>query len=384
MANLDTFSTAQIHTRTRSREPLPPSVPPRTLPNDWRNRASSWLGSWVGDLAFFGRPRPSLADQLARIASGATEPEEVRMALVRLVGKASGADRVELFRERGGRSERRLACWPIHPQADPFGQQHLAVHRGPMRGPGQWARRDKTPVSTLCLPLKAGEQTLATLRLTGPPGQVWSPWVVQRLETLCAIAATAERALAVPRAATSVEIITAFAPESMIEPEVGPRGSAMLSGFLGFAMALAHRRREPLSLMFVAVDRLAAIQELLGEDLGEQAIDRVARAIKSAIRASDVIVRLEDGRLGVILPNVSTTNADKVATSIRTAITRAGAASVTMPCLTASIGIASFPEHARSAVTLRAAACSTLNRARSLGNDQSAIAPTLDDPAAAF
>jgi len=144
----------------------------------------------------------------------------------------------------------------------------------------------------------------------------------------------------------------------------------MLGAFLGFAQAQARRRVEPLSLLDVAVDRLSALRELLGDELAESAIDRAARAIKATVRASDVVVRLEDGRLVVILPNASAENAARVAEAVRIAIARAGAASATMPTLTASVGVASYPDHAHDVAALRAAASAALTRARAMGYDR--------------
>ena len=127
--------------------------------------------------------------------------------------------------------------------------------------------------------------------------------------------------------------------------------------------------------MEVAVDRLDSIRELLGDELAEAAIDRVSRAIKATVRASDVVTRLEAGRIAVLLPNASDENSLKIAESIRVAIARAEAASTTMPSLTASIAVATYPDHAHDVATLRAAASSTLTKAREQGHNRIASAP---------
>jgi diguanylate cyclase (GGDEF)-like protein len=216
--------------------------------------------------------------------------------------------------------------------------------------------------------LKAGDSSIGTLRLSARGRRPWSPRVVRRLTTLCAIASAAERALARP---------TRGDAEPNFDPTRGPHGSTILAAFLTFAQAQARRRHEPLSLMEVAVDRLDSIRELLGEELAEAAVERIARAIKSTVRASDVVARLEEGRIAVLLPNATDENALKVAESIRAAIARAGAASTTMPSLTASIGLATYPDHAHDVATLRAAAASTLTKAREQGPDQIVTAPRI-------
>ena len=157
----------------------------------------------------------------------------------------------------------------------------------------------------------------------------------------------------------------------------------MLGAFLGFALAQAHRRRvEPLSLLDVAVDRLVPRSaSCSARKLADAAIapvrpgDQVGRS-----GPPTSIVRLEDGRLAVILPNASPENAAKVAEAVRSAIARAGSASANMPTLTASVGMACYPDHAHDVAALRAAASTALTRAKAMGYDRVAR-PAPESPA---
>jgi diguanylate cyclase (GGDEF)-like protein len=343
----------------------PASSPPGRA-SSWRGRAADWLRLKAAAFGPKGPNDPDL-EQFAGLAAMAREPDEVRVALVRLAAEISGADRVELLRERGGHSARRLACWPLNAQIDPIVESG-STPRGPFALTIARARGSRPAPPTLVLTLKAGEIPFGTLRLTARDHRPWPAGADHRLRALCAIAASAERALASPSRGES---------GPRLDPESGPQGSAILGAFLGFAHAQARRRHEPLSLLEVAIDRLGALRELLGNELAEMALDRVDRAVKATIRASDIVARLEDGRLAVILPNASAENAMKVAEAIRSAIARAGAASTTMPTLTASIGVATFPDHALDLATLRAAAATALTHAETHGHDQIAEAPAL-------
>ncbi len=358
----------------------PDSTPSPGPSVGWPGRLAAWLGPASAALLARG-PGGGPGDEsalaeLAEVAAVAREPDEIRVALVRLAARVAGAARAELLEERGGHLARRLACWPV-------GQHHSALAgrpsapRGPIAGSARAKHGPEAP--PLLIPLQAGDSNFGTLRLVadhadaGPPA--WPDPVVRRLRALCAVAAVAERALA----------LTALARPTLDpvgdpvgDPEVGPRGSAILGAFLGFALAQARRRHEPLSLLDVAVDRLAALKALMGDELGESAVDRAARAIKGTVRASDVIARLEDGRLVVILPNAGAVDAARVAEGVRAAIARAGSASATMPGLTASIGVATYPEQARDCPTLRAAASSARARAEAGGADRVASAPISD------
>ncbi len=329
----------------------------------WGERAASWLRSTTDSFAraIVGEP---VVERFAELAAAAHEPEEVRVELVRLAWKISGAARVELFSNRDGRVARRMTSWPpIIPHESTSDRR--SNPRGPIAGPVAHSIKERPAPLVLQLPLKAGDTCFGTLRLTALGRKPWPARVVRRLSALCSIASAAERGLARP---------TRGDADPSFDASQGPHGSTILAAFLSFAQAQARRRHEPLSLLEVAVDRLDSIRELLGDALAEAAIERVSRAIKATIRASDVSARLEDGRISVLLPNASAENAKKIAESVRAAIARAGAASTTMPSLTASIGVATYPEHAHDVATLRAAVASTLTRAREEGHDRIAIA----------
>ena len=352
------------------RAPSPATDPDRSRPavrphpaTAARSRAEGWASTLADHLRLAARSirRPGCLAELAELAATAREPDEVRMALVRLAAEFSGATKVELVRDRDGHASRRLAIWPP-PQATPVVESGSGP-RGPIAAAVVAVAGRRPAPAVLQVALKAGEANYGTLRLTAPGPRPWSAPVVRRLETLCGLAAVAERGLGpAPRAEAD--------SDSLLDPEIGPRGSTMLAAFLGFAQAQARRRVEPLALLDVAVDRLGALRELLGDELADAAIARTARAIKATVRASDVIVRLEDGRLAVILPNASAENAAKVAEAVRAAIARAGSASASMPTLTASVGLACYPDHAHDVPALRAAASAALTRARAMGYDR--------------
>jgi hypothetical protein len=60
---------------------------------------------------------------------------------------------------------------------------------------------------------------------------------------------------------------------------------SFLTTFLPYALAQAKRHREPLSLLCVSIDRFAAIETLLGRELAEAAMHRVADTIIKMLRA---------------------------------------------------------------------------------------------------
>lgn len=54
----------------------------------------------------------------------------------------------------------------------------------------------------------------------------------------------------------------------------------------------ALRRREPISLLYLDLDGFKAVNDTLGHDTGDRVLQRMARALRSAVRDTDVVARL--------------------------------------------------------------------------------------------
>jgi hypothetical protein len=105
---------------------------------------------------------------------------------------------------------------------------------------------------------------------------------------------------------------------------------AFLIAFLPDAVAQARRHSKPVSLLFVATDRLAAIRELHGPELTETAVRRVAGTVVKMLRASDIDARLDDGRI-VVLPDAGALDLPMITEAVCKAIVEAGGATCSMP-----------------------------------------------------
>jgi len=209
----------------------------------------------------------------------------------------------------------------------------------------------------LRIPVCSGDRLLGALHLVPSRSRPLSAALVRRLTTLCAMAASARINLRADR-------LVDPAKEDMF------RNAPFLRAFLPYALAQARRRHEPLSLFYVSVDRLAAIRDLHGPEIAAAAVDRVAETMVQSLRASDVVARLDDGRLIAVLPYAGQENVLAVAEAVRTSIASGGVASKTMPVLTATIGVASYPHNALDLVSLNLAAAAALAHARGLGRDR--------------
>ncbi|HMF38774.1 MAG TPA: GGDEF domain-containing protein [Isosphaeraceae bacterium] len=273
----------------------------------------------------------------------------------------------------------------------------------------QWIRGPAQPSSAgdsdgrLEIMLRAGSVALGRL-LVFPPSDrahVWSPTTLKRLSMLCTMAASAllrydwqnaelsqpagrelestPNALAIASAGTDRDRDAKKAKENHAAATVF-QDATFLHAVLPFALGLSRRHGEPLSLLCVAIDRLSGIHELLGRDRADCAVRNVGAHIAAMIRDSDVVARLDDDRIIVVLPRALIHDAWNLARKICRTVETAPALLPELSDLTVSIGVAEFPACAENVYALLDAADHALSMARDQGRNQAVAATTLNPP----
>ncbi|TVM04216.1 MAG: hypothetical protein CV087_00810 [Candidatus Brocadia sp. WS118] len=122
---------------------------------------------------------------------------------------------------------------------------------------------------------------------------------------------------------------------------------------LTLALARAHRMNEMLAVLFVDLDRFKAINDALGHTMGDQLLREVADRLKSCVRDEDTVSRFAGDEFTILVLGITQT--DHVATiagKILDAFKRTWIISNHELYITASIGIALYPNHGDSAETL--------------------------------
>jgi diguanylate cyclase (GGDEF)-like protein len=154
---------------------------------------------------------------------------------------------------------------------------------------------------------------------------------------------------------------------------------AMFNEQLGQAVRNARRSAHPLSVLVFDMDRFKTINDTLGHPVGDQALREVGVRVRAALRDSDVIARLGGDEFAVLLTTSGTEHAAKVVCGkILKALEAPLVIDGQSMDITASIGIAQFPEHGDDPNALMRAADVAMYEAKRTKSGFSVYDPTHD------
>jgi diguanylate cyclase (GGDEF)-like protein len=153
--------------------------------------------------------------------------------------------------------------------------------------------------------------------------------------------------------------------------------ATFLNAVFPFALSQARRHGEPLTVLCVAVDRLSGIRDLLGPDQVDRTVRHTGAKIATLLRSSDIVARLDDDRIMVLLPRAQLADGLTVARKLCRGVADDAGQLTDAPLLTLSIGVASHPACATNLYELLDAADAALSDAQDQGRNGVASAPTL-------
>ncbi len=145
---------------------------------------------------------------------------------------------------------------------------------------------------------------------------------------------------------------------------------ALFMDRLSNAISVARRQKSKLTVMFLDLDRFKFVNDSLGHDVGDTLLKRIAERLKKCLRESDTLARLGGDEFIVLLGQVESIAtakavAEKIVRSIKMPLTIANHEL----CVTASVGIAMYPEDGARADALIKNADIAMYHTKDLGKD---------------
>lgn len=149
------------------------------------------------------------------------------------------------------------------------------------------------------------------------------------------------------------------------------------------ALAQARRRKEIVAVVFVDLDDFKAINDTLGHGVGDGVLKAVAKQIRGVLREEDTVARQGGDEFTIIARVADRETAGTLAERILDAISCSFAVEAHQLHVTASIGIATFPEDGEHETDLIRNADAAMYRAKEWGHNVYRLyAPEMSESAA--
>jgi diguanylate cyclase (GGDEF)-like protein len=204
-----------------------------------------------------------------------------------------------------------------------------------------------------------GHFAIGALVIAGPPVESGTPLADQ----LARLVQELGSRLAAARAVHEAE------QRAVVDPLTGLRNRR------GFERQLSRYQdmdgSSHVSLIYIDLDRFKLLNDTLGHAAGDAALRHVAGILQSAVREHDVAARIGGEEFAVWMPNTPVAEGIEVAERIRRAVETMVWYWNGVPYpVTASCGVASYPDSVGDVNNLRGAADAALYRAKQAGRNR--------------
>ncbi len=216
------------------------------------------------------------------------------------------------------------------------------------------------------LPLKSGRKLLGVILLgPEPPGNTAVGAVLQILSEHLSLALT------------NLKLREQLIQEASHDPLTGLYNRRHLQSWLGPELTRCDRHGRTLSLMLIDIDHFKQLNDSLGHQAGDLALQGIARFVAKQVRESDMACRFGGEEMILALPEASLLHAQERAADLLQGIRELAMHTYSgepLPPLTVSIGLAAYPQHAGNVESLIRAADQAMYRAKAEGRDRICVA----------
>jgi len=138
-------------------------------------------------------------------------------------------------------------------------------------------------------------------------------------------------------------------------------------------IAEARRTHLPLALLFVDLDHFKWVNDTLGHQAGDRLLREAAERMRGGLREEDTVARLSGDEFAILLPSIAhVEHADRVATKLLETLAKPYTINDREVFVSASIGIAVFPDDGADGTQLLRNADAAMYRAKEAGRNHCA------------
>jgi diguanylate cyclase len=155
----------------------------------------------------------------------------------------------------------------------------------------------------------------------------------------------------------------------------------LLNDRLTQAMLVSQRSGEPIALMVIDLDHFKIVNDSLGHHAGDRMLQEVAARLRALVRESDTVARLGGDEFAVMLLNTDAQLATAMGRKLLNRLNEPYVVQDRPLVVSASIGVAAFPEHGTAADSMLQKADIAMYVAKGGGLGVAVYAPDRDRPA---
>lgn len=217
--------------------------------------------------------------------------------------------------------------------------------------------------ASLCVPMTAHGDAMGVLHLVRPG----APRFLEARQRL-AVAVAEQISLAL----ANLRLHETLRSQSIRDPLTGLFNRRYMEESLEREMRRAARGRHPVGIIMLDLDHFKQFNDTFGHELGDALLEELGLLLQTHIRGEDIACRYGGEEFTLILPEVSLVDAGQRAEHLRQAVKNLHVRYRRQPLspVTASLGVAVYPEHGHTPQAVLRAADAALYRAKRAGRDR--------------
>ena len=181
----------------------------------------------------------------------------------------------------------------------------------------------------------------------------------------------------IPLAIVMDHLITVWRRDERTLSEAAQLDSLTGAYTRGFAMEVMERAllraqadSRPLAVLMLDLDHFKRVNDAHGHARGDLVLKQTTRAMQSTLRADDIVGRFGGEEFVVLLPGADLAQALGAAERCRAAVEKMKIPGAPYLCVTASVGVAAFPDHGNELDVLLKASDGAMYEAKAAGRNR--------------
>ncbi len=257
-------------------------------------------------------------------------------------------------------------CWALR-----RGRPHKVEHAGDLCC-SHYEKTQEQFRSHLCVPLTAQGEVLGLICMEPRRGGEAAMPEIDANDEKLALAMAEQVSLALSNA----KLREVLKHQSIVDPLTGLFNRRYMDETLSRELSRAARKSMPLSCVMLDVDHFKKINDTFGHEAGDAVLHSIAQRLKANVREGDLVCRFGGEELVLIMPECGKQDAFERAEKIRAALNAFDVVhgDKRIGRVSASFGVASFPQDGKDAQGLLEAADQAMYDAKNKGRNRVELA----------